>query len=522
VIGRLLLLSLSATTFSAAILSAGAVAQSPLPQKYRDAGVLRWGADAEGGAPFVYVDAAHPEKGEIGFEVDLARELGRVLGVRTARVQAPYENLVPGLDRGDFDVVLNGFEPTATRRAQVRFTRPYYIFQQQLSVAKGSTGVTRLADLAGKRVGVLGQSASHQLVKATPGVEAVVYESNVTAYQDVVSGRTAGSLADLPIARALRPMFPDLIDVGEPFGEFYYAMAVRQQEPELQLALDDAVGTLLRDGSLERIYRQWNLWVPAEQKLGDPALAAMFAHDFEAVPRAAEDGTPPAPAAAIAWGTVVVELLHGALVTLAISVASFALAILLGMVVALARLYGGAPLRWCAVAYVELLRGTPILVQMLLLYYGIGQLDLLQIGGFHLFRSVPAEVFGGLGLALNYAAYEAEIYRGALQSIPRGQREAALALGLTTPQSLRHVLIPQALRLSLAASTNDFIALFKDSSIVMVITVVELTKQYQMLANATTRFIALGLVTSGLYLAMSLPLAYVARRFERMLDKDTA
>jgi polar amino acid transport system substrate-binding protein len=84
------------------------------------------------------------------------------------------------------------------------------------------------------------------------------------------------------------------------------------------------------------------------------------------------------------------------------------------------------------------------------------------------------------------------------------------------------VIVPQALRLSLAPSTNDFIALFKDSSIVMVITVIELTKQYQLLANASGRFIVLGFITSGFYLMMSLPLAYAARRFERRLDKDRA
>ncbi|MBM4063607.1 MAG: amino acid ABC transporter permease, partial [Planctomycetes bacterium] len=142
-----------------------------------------------------------------------------------------------------------------------------------------------------------------------------------------------------------------------------------------------------------------------------------------------------------------------------------------------------------------------------------GQIEGLQLG---------ATTAGILGLGLNYAAYEAEIYRGALQAIPRGQREAALALGFTTAQSLRQVVVPQALRLSLAPSTNDFIALFKDSSIVMVITVVELTKQYQMLANSSGRFIVLGLATSALYLAMSLPLAFAARRFERLLDRDHA
>jgi polar amino acid transport system substrate-binding protein len=497
---RVLVRCLLLATFTVAIASA----QVELPARYRDAGVVRWGADAEGGAPFVFLDPAHPERGEVGFEVDLARELGAVLGVRWERVQSQYDMLMLMLARGDCDVVLNGFEPMPERRTQVLFSRPYYIFQQQLSVGPGVTGVTGLADLAGKRVGALGQSQSHKLLEAQPGIEVVIYESSVTAYEDVANGRNAAALADLPIARALRPMFPALVDVGEPFSSEYYAMAVRRTEPELQRALDAAIGVLFANGTLERIYRKWEMWTPVERTLGDPAVANLFVND----------AAPAGEAPKLAWGTTLGLLGIGALRTLGISVVSFALAVVLGLVIALVRLHGPSPLRWAALVYIELLRGTPILVQMMLLYYGLGQIEALQM---------DAVTAGILGLALNYAAYEAEIYRGALQSIPRGQREAALALGMTGAQTLRYVVVPQAMRLSLAPSTNDFIALFKDSSIVMVITVVELTKQYQMLANAAPdRFLVLGLVTSGLYLAMSLPLAFAARRFERWLDKDHA
>jgi polar amino acid transport system substrate-binding protein len=473
--------------------------QIALPQRNRDAGVVRWGSDAEGGAPFVYPD---PRTGkEIGFEVDLAQELGRVLGVRFERRQAGYESLVQVLDRGDCDVVLNGFEPTPARLQQVRFTRPYYVFQQQLSVGPSGREIKALADCARRRVGVLGQSQSHQLLQTIPGVEIIVYESNVTAYEDVVNGRNAASLADLPIARALRPMFPALVDVGEPFGEYFYAMAVRRSEPALVRALDQALEQLLADGTLERIYRAWGLWVPAESVLSEPRVARMFAEPDSAA----------RPAPGLDWSMTLRLLWGAARNTLLISVVAFFFAMVLGLLIALTRLHGPVPLRWLAIGYVELFRGTPILVQMLFLYFGLGQFEWLQM---------TALKAGILGLGLNYAAYEAEVYRAALSAIPRGQREAALALGLSGGQTLRHVVIPQALRLSLAATTNDFIALFKDSSIVSVITVVELTKQYQMLANESGRFILLGLVTSGLYLAMSLPLAVLARRFELMLDRD--
>ena len=126
-----------------------------------------------------------------------------------------------------------------------------------------------------------------------------------------------------------------------------------------------------------------------------------------------------------------------------------------------------------------------------------------------------------LGLGLNYGAYEAEVHRAALQAIPIGQGEAAAALGLTRGQSLRLVLLPQALRTALPAMTNDLIALLKDSSLVSVITVVELTKQMTITAVDVRSWALPGALCAGLYFAMSYPLARVAARLEaRLADAD--
>ncbi|HLQ38824.1 MAG TPA: ABC transporter substrate-binding protein/permease [Planctomycetota bacterium] len=483
---------------------AGAVllpAQIELPARYRTAGVLRWASDAEGGAPFVYVDPADPQH-EIGFEVELAAELAAVLGVRMVRTQTPWEHLVEGLNRGDFDLVMNGFEPTTDRLPQVRFTRPYYIFQQQLAAMAGSTTAT-LADCTGRRVGCLGGSASNLVLKQQPGIETVVYEDPSKIYVEIADGRNFAALADLPIAMFYAPQHPGVQLAGPPFGEFFYAIAVRKDEPELQRALDAGIVQLLRDGALERVYRKWGMWSAVEDRLREDRMASLL------------QGTVPgesAAAATFAWRPSLERMLAGAAVTAGISVAAFLVAIVLGLLLALTRLYGPRPLQWLAVAYIETFRGTPVLVQLLFLYYGLGQIPSLP--------KLEAWQAGILGLGLNYAAYEAEVYRGAIQGIPRGQVEAALALSLSGPLTLRFVVLPQALRLALPASTNDFIALFKDSSIVMVITVVELSKQYNMLASASGRHIALGLVTCALYLAMSLPLAFCARRFERALERD--
>ena len=191
------------------------------------------------------------------------------------------------------------------------------------------------------------------------------------------------------------------------------------------------------------------------------------------------------------------------------SLASFALAMPLGMLLAAIRIGGGAVARTLATAYVEVFRGTPVLLQLYVLYFGLA--PVLRLG------PVTAAV---LGLGLNYAAYEAEVYRGAMLAIPRGQIEAAAALGLRPWQTLRHVTLPQAFRAALPAVTNDFVSLLKDSSLVSVLTVIELTKRMTIAAVELRTWIGPGLLCAALYFAMSFPLSLLSRRLERRLQHD--
>ena len=124
-----------------------------------------------------------------------------------------------------------------------------------------------------------------------------------------------------------------------------------------------------------------------------------------------------------------------------------------------------------------------------------------------------------LGFGLNYAAYEAEIYRAGIGSIPAGQWEAAASLGMSPALTFRRIILPQAIRVILPPMTNDFVALFKDTSIVSIIAVVELTKQYQILAKSSLKYLEIGLATAVLYLVMSVPLGYLSRYLEKRWGK---
>ena len=121
------------------------------------------------------------------------------------------------------------------------------------------------------------------------------------------------------------------------------------------------------------------------------------------------------------------------------------------------------------------------------------------------------------GLAINYSAYEAEIYRAGLQAIPQGQMEAALALGMSRWMALRRVIIPQAVRIVIPPVTNDFIALFKDTSVCSVITLIELTKEYSILANGTGGAIEFALASLFIYMMISIHLSWFSRWSERRL-----
>jgi polar amino acid transport system substrate-binding protein len=265
---------------------------------------------------------------------------------------------------------------------------------------------------------------------------------------------------------------------------------------ELRDRIDQVLRAAMRDGRLERIYRTWAIW--------DDDQARFFARMSAPAPGPEPGPPPPARAGVLAVTARYLPALLGAsLVTLALSCLSMALAVVIGVLIASGRVYAGPLVRRALTVYVEITRGTPVLLQLFVLYYGLSAVVRL-----------PAFVAALAGLGLNYAAYESEIYRGALQAVPAGQLEAARTLGLSERQVLWLVRGPQAFRLALAPMTNDFVALLKDSSLVSVITVIELTKQTSIFASNVGSWVVPGALCAALYLAMSLPLAHLARRLE--------
>jgi polar amino acid transport system substrate-binding protein len=512
-------LPLAALLVAALSIAAGADAQ-PRP----GGGIFRWGCDPEGGAPYVEADPADPSK-VVGYEVDLAALIANRLGLEPRFVPVQFASIDASVRRGDFDIGLCGMEDSPARRGALSATVPYYAFREVITIRKADRGTFHtLAQFRGRRVGTLGGSMAYEmLLKAQTdlGVIPVSYDDDVHPYSDLVLGRVDAVLLDHLIADRAMRREKGIYTLPEAVAIAYYVGVLAKDNAALRDRIDTVLLAAMRDGSLEAVFRKWGLWNDDQPKLHAWVLAG---HDV-ATAAAGPPGGPvrtgaappssPGGAAPLgglsAVGRYLPSLLSAAVITIVLSCLSMALAVGLGVVVASGRVYGGALTRGVLTGYVELTRGTPVLLQLFVLYYGLAE-----------FVRLPAFVAALLGLGLNYAAYESEIYRSALEAVPKGQLEAARVLGLSERQVFALVRGPQALRLALAPMTNDFVALLKDSSLVSVLTVVELTKQTSIFAANIGSWVIPGALCAAMYLGMSLPLSRIARNLEAKWKAPTA
>ena len=469
----------------------------------QSASLFRWAGDAEGGAPYVEADPADPSR-VAGFDVEVAELIARGLGRTPQFVEVAFDRIDQSIARGDADIGLSGIEDTPTRRATYAVTHPYYQFNEVLSVRSADAGQFRtLADLRGRRVGTLAGTIAYEIMLSAErehGITAVSYEDDVHPYSDLLIGRLDAVLLDNVLAGRRSRTTPGFVTHAAPVAVSHYVGVLAPANVELRDRINRILAQAMQDGRLEAIFRKWNVWNQDQPQLfarvlkGDaiPPVVGYEAEGIATLPR---------------WEATrrhLPALLRGAALTLLFSCGAMLLAVALGITIATGRLYGDRLTRAVLVGYVELMRGTPLLLQLFVLYYGIAEAIRL-----------PAFVAALLGLALNYAAYESEIYRSALLSVPIGQLEASRTLGFTEFQTLRLIRAPQAFRVALAPMTNDFVAMLKDSSLVSVLTVVELTKQTQIFATNLGSWVIPGVICATLYLVMSLPLAALARMLER-------
>lgn len=478
-------------------------------------GELHWGADAQGGAPFIFRDPRDPNR-LVGFEVDVAAALAAKLGVKPVPQQGQWDRLIELVGRGDFDVAINGIEVSDDKLSSTLLSRPYYIAAERITVRKGDANAPRtLEQMKGRAVGTLPGSLAERILTRVGAVVKTYDGGQDDIYKDLLLKRTDAVLLDDPITQYYGAIEPELEVVPGSFGAVSYAVAMRVGDEKMKRAVDDALASLAADGTLQHIYERWGLWnketaalFGAKEPAGS-ALRAGVAEEWEAW-RASMGKKPPFFDRLVhRYPSMMGMFLEGAALTLLVCVLAMMFAIVLGLLIALGRSFAPKPIAALCTLYVEVFRGTPLLVQLTMIYFGLPELGL----------TLSPFTAGILALGLNYAAAESENYRAGLLSVPPAQLDAARVLGLSTPHALRYVVVPQAARVSLPPMTNDFIALLKDSSLVSLVTLTELTKTYGILASSTRDHLGLGVVVACWYLLIGLPFVFLSRAVEARLGK---
>jgi arginine/lysine/histidine/glutamine transport system substrate-binding and permease protein len=466
-----------AAALAALVLAEPLAAQSAL-ERVRAHGRLRIGIDA------TYPPFGIAEGSEFsGFDVDIARAIAQELRVQAELVNASFDGVFPALQNGAFDVVISAVTITPERSATMLFSDPYIAAGQQIAV-RGDSRIAGPDDLTGRTVGVQINTTAQFSMEKRPGVKLAKYNTIDLALLDLQNGRVDAVASDGPVLRyMIRMSFPGLKTVGAEYTDEQFGIVLARGSDDLRRAVNAALWRLHDSGEYTKIYARW---------FGEPAQAG----DAGPAPRAFDTSL-----IARTWSFFV----RGVWMTAVMAGLSLLLGLPFGLGLALARVQRKTFLSAPAAVYVEVMRGTPLLVQILFVYFVLPSVGV----------NLPAYASGILALTLNAAAYISEVIRAGIVSIDAGQMEAARALGMSYWQAMRRIILPQTFRRVVPPLTNEGIALLKDSSLVSVIGLTELARTGQELASRYAAPLTIWPLVALLYLALTFPLTRVAEYLER-------
>lgn len=455
----------------------------------KSAGVLRVGTEGVY-SPFSYHDTATNQL--VGYDVDVARAVGDKLGVRVEFVETPWDSIFAALEANRFDVVANEVTISPERQAKYDLSQPYSIGEGVIVTRADDNSIKSLADLKGKVAAENATSNWSEIArKAGARVEAV--EGFTQAIKLLNQGRVDVVVNDSIAVYAYLAETNDKSvkiagNVGEKSEQGFAARKDSGLLPELNTALDE----LRADGTLAAISQKY---LKANAS-GAPAEGA--------------------PAPRSTWQLIADNLwpLAKAALTMTIplTIISFIIGLVIALAVALARLSPNMVLSNIARFYISIIRGTPLLVQLFIVFFALPEFG-VKIDPF------PAAV---IAFSLNVGGYAAEIIRSAIQSIPKGQWEAAETIGLNYTGTLRRIILPQAARVAVPPLSNTLISLVKDTSLASTILVTELLRQAQIIAAPTFEFFALYGTAAIYYWVICLVLSFGQSRLERRLERHVA
>lgn len=470
----------SSSSAASSASSTASVGEDQLYQAIQDRGVLRVGTNSTY-APFEFSILKDGENQVVGVDMFLAEKIADDMGVDLEIVDMEFSNLLTALDTGQIDIVLAGMTATEERAESVDFSDIYQVSGQsfviQESKATDIQDDTYFKD--GGKISV-GEGTTQQILVGDyyPNAEVQVMRTTTDSISALNSDLVDGVLLDEDVAGAYAAENPNLtvIEANLPIQDPGKAAALPKNQPTLLAAVNASI-----------------------TEVKDQGLMDKYLEDSYALIAANKQST---------WAAYAPYFIDGVKTTLIISATAIFFGLILGVALALMRLSGIKVIDWLAQAYIEIVRGTPLMVQVLFIYLGFA-----GIFGWSTMTS------GLVAVSLNSGAYIAEIIRGGINSVDKGQAEAARSLGLGYWVTMRKVIFPQSLRSIWPSLGNEFVSLIKESSIVSTIGVAELTFQTRNVSTITFNGIIPLIISMAIYFILTFTLTKLLNVYERRMNE---
>jgi His/Glu/Gln/Arg/opine family amino acid ABC transporter permease subunit len=444
--------------------------------------------------PFTYVD---PRTSQLtGYDVEVMRAVAKRAGWRVRFVQSTFDSIFPALDANRIDAVANQVTINPERQARYLFSTPYTYSRGVIVTASDTDDITTLKDLRGKTT-AQSETSNWAGVARDAGAKVQSVEGFAQAAALVQQGRVDAIVNDnIAVLDYLASTGSKRVKIAGSAGSEVsrQALVFRRSDPALRRQADRALAALHEDGTLSRI---------SDKYFGaDVSVAGSGKLDV----KASETGRSDAQVLGDAAGPMLWGVVKG---TIPLTVISFAAGLAIALAAALARMSSNALLRAPARFYISVIRGTPLLVQLFIVFYGLPDVGV----------KLPGFLAACIVLSLNLGGYAAEIIRASILSVPRGQFEAATTIGMGYAQSLRRIVLPQALRIAVPPLSNSLLSLVKDTSLVSVVLVTELLREAQNAAAVSTRYLPLYALAALYFWVICFLLSQVQRRLEHRLAR---
>ena len=456
----------------------------------------------------------------VGFDADIALAIGRELDRAVDHVQVPWAGLQGSLQAGKEDLICGSMGITAERQEQMYFTLPYYVSGAQLFVRDD------LASIAGARIGVTQGTTYGDFIRDHPEEFSNVQVIAMSDEATIIAALNAGKLDAFVSDRIVGGFYLSrgtgetrIKSQGDLLFREACGIAARRSEEGAALVreVNEALRAIVASGEYTQIYRKWvgrdpdldvlkSAWLD-HQAFIPPAPGTVESHESSETDYA-EDAS-----------EMLTVLGKGAWMTIKLSVITAILSLILGGLLGVLAHSRNAILRGCVKAYVFVIRGTPLLVQLFLSYLILATfLNNNMFGGDQIVGAFGA---GLIALVLNTTAYNAETMRGGIASVDSGQWQAAASLGMTRWQTLKRIVLPQAVRHALPSLGNNFIVLVKDTSLVGAITLVELTWSAQQLVSSSGYALTPFLLAAAYYLLLISLVSWGMNEWEKRLSQSS-